>query len=71
MRKQAENRASPSDFNSIESKLEAIDLPTLLTICVDVLAVCAKRATKIDPAVGAMIAYARDEIIECAGNEFG
>jgi len=62
MRKQSEVLSIENIL--IYSKLEAIDLPTLLTICVDLLAVCAKRSAEIDHAVGAIVAYARDEILE-------
>jgi hypothetical protein len=36
---------------------------------VDLLKVCAKRSIEIDPAVAAMVAYARDEILERANND--
>jgi hypothetical protein len=66
MGKQTALLAGLPEISLIDAKLEAIDLPTLLTICVDLLAVCARRSAEIDPAVGAMVAYARDEILERA-----
>jgi hypothetical protein len=47
----------------MDAKLEALDLQTVLTICVELLTICARRSVEIDPAVAAMIAYARDEIV--------
>lgn len=52
MRKQTDTMVSSPEISFIDAKLEEIDLPTLLTICVDLLAVCARRAAKLDPAVG-------------------
>jgi hypothetical protein len=42
------------------------ELQRLLSLCIDLLAICARAAGRIDPAVGAMIAYARDEVVESA-----
>jgi hypothetical protein len=53
----------------IDEKLGAIDLPTLLSVCVDLLTICARRSTEIDPAVAAMVAYARDEVCEHVSND--
>jgi hypothetical protein len=69
MSKQPEASVSALEAVLIDANLEAIDLPTLLTICVDLLAACAKRSAEIDPAVGAMVAYARDEILEHTNND--
>jgi hypothetical protein len=69
MSKQPEASVSPLEAVLIDAKLDAIDLPTLLTICIDLLAVCARRCGEIDPAVGAMVAYARDEILEHTNND--
>ena len=68
MSKQPEGLVSPLEAVLIDAKPEAINLQILLTICVDLLAMCAKRSTEIDPAVGAMVAYARDEINEQTNN---
>ena len=64
MSRQSDSLASTADAILIDAKLERIDLPTLLTVCVELLTVCARRSVEIDPAVAAMVAYARDEIVE-------
>jgi len=69
MSKQPEASVSPLEAVLIDAKLDAIDLPTLLTLCIDLLAVCSRRCVEIDPAVGAMVAYARDEILEHTNND--
>jgi hypothetical protein len=69
MSEQPEASLLPLEAVLVDAKLEAIDLPTLLTICVDLLAVCAKRSAEIDPAVGAMVVYARNEILEHTNND--
>ncbi len=38
----------------------------LLVITVDLLTICARVSARIDPKIGAMIAYARDEVLENA-----
>jgi hypothetical protein len=62
-------KVSSSEMVLIDAKLEALDLPTLLAICVDLLTICALRSAGIDPAVAAMVAYARDEVLEQVNNE--
>ena len=69
MSRQSDSLASTEDAILIDAKLERIDLPTLLTICVELLTVCARRSVEIDPAVAAMVAYARDEIVEHASSD--
>ena len=64
MSRQSDSLASTEDAILIDAKLERIDLPTLLTVCVELLTVCARRSVEIDPPVAAMVAYARDEIVE-------
>jgi hypothetical protein len=64
MSRQSEILAATAEAILIDAKLERIDLPTLLTICVDLLTICARRSVEVDPAVAAMVAYARDEIAE-------
>jgi hypothetical protein len=68
MSKQTEIPGSPSAAILIDAKLEALNLPTLLSICVDLLTICAQRSAEIDSAVAAMVAYARDEIIQHTRN---
>ena len=64
MSKRTEILALPPEAILIDAKLEFFDLPTLLAISVDLLTICARRSAEIDPAVAAMVAYARDEIVE-------
>ena len=47
-----------------EVSLTQEEIQRLLTITSDLLAICARASGRIDPAVGAMIAYARDEVLE-------
>jgi hypothetical protein len=61
---QSESLGSTAKAILLDAKLERIDLPTLLTLCVDLLTICARRSVEVDPAVAAMVAYARDEIAE-------
>jgi hypothetical protein len=42
------------------------EMRRLLAITIDLLTICARVSGRIDPAVGAMIAYARDEVLESA-----
>jgi hypothetical protein len=60
----SESLASKVETILTDANLERIELPTLLTICVEILTICARRSVEIDPAVAAMVAYARDEIVE-------
>lgn len=46
------------------------DMRTLLTLSIDLLAICAKITGKVDPAIGTMIAHARDELGDNSVNEF-
>lgn len=68
MSSRSEILASSAERILIDAKLERIDLPTLFTICVELLTVCAKRSVEIDPAAAAMVAYARDEILKYPGD---
>jgi hypothetical protein len=45
-----------------QSQLSKQDIRLLLVVCTEVVNVCAKLTGKIDPAVGAMLAYIRDDI---------
>jgi hypothetical protein len=38
----------------------------LMAICVDLIDLCAKVTGKIDPAVGSIVGYARDEALSAA-----
>jgi hypothetical protein len=61
---QSESLAPKVETLLIDAKLERIELPTLLNICVELLTICARRSVEIDPAAAAMVAYARDELVE-------
>jgi hypothetical protein len=69
MSKQSELLMSTPERILIETNLGNIDLPALLTICVDLLTICARRSVEIDTAVAAMVAYARDEVLERLSND--
>jgi hypothetical protein len=45
-----------------QSQLSERDARSLLNTSVELLSLCARLAGKIDPAVGAMLAYVRDDI---------
>ena len=47
-----------------EVRLTASESQRLLSICVELIGLCSKITGKFDPAMGAMIAYARDEALE-------
>jgi hypothetical protein len=38
----------------------------LMAICVDLIGLCAKVTGKIDPAVGSIVSYVRDEALSAA-----
>jgi hypothetical protein len=69
MSKRTQIQVSPPEAVLIDAKLEALDLQTLLAICVGLLTICAQRSAEIDPAVAAMVAYAREEVLEQVNNE--
>jgi hypothetical protein len=66
MSKQSELLMSTREGILIEANLGSIDLPALLTICVDLLTICARRSVEVDTAVAA---YARDEVLERLSND--
>ena len=43
--------------------LTAAQAERLLSICVDIIDLCAEVTRKLDPAVGTMLAYARDDAL--------
>ena len=55
--------------NPDELRVTVEDMRTLLTLSIDLLAICAKITRKVDPAIGTMIAHARDELGENSVNE--
>ena len=62
----------PSDLpnnsypNSLEVTLKACETQRLVRICIELIDLCSKVTAKFDPAMGTMIAYARDEALESA-----
>lgn len=48
--------------NSGTSQLSEPDIRVLLVLCTELVNFCAKVTGEIDPAVGAMLAYVRDDI---------
>jgi hypothetical protein len=56
--------SEPNSTSSNDPTITPEEMRRILTICVDLLAVCAKLSRKFNPAIGAMIAYAGDEFLE-------
>jgi len=50
-------------------KLTASEANRLLAICVELVDLCSKVTARVDPAVGAMVAYAREEALSGASVE--
>ncbi len=46
-----------------ELTLSAFESRRLLAICVELIDLCSKVSGKIDPAVGHLVAHARDEVL--------
>ena len=62
-------RTLPSTSKASQPKIEEVRLTAseshrLLSICIELIGICSKVTGKFDPAMGAMIAYARDEALE-------
>jgi hypothetical protein len=51
---------------SEEIGLTASEASRLMAICIDLIDLCAKVTGKIDPAVGSIVDYARDEALSHA-----
>ena len=51
-----------SEADSEASQLSERDVRLLLILCAELVNFCAKVTGQIDPAVGAMLAYVRDDI---------
>jgi hypothetical protein len=49
--------------NREEVSLTPSDACRLIAICIDLIDLCAKVTGKIDPAVGSIVSYARDEAL--------
>ena len=54
-------RCSKERFEGVP--LTATQAERLLSICVDMIDLCAEVTGKIDPAVGTMVAYACDDVL--------
>jgi hypothetical protein len=54
---------------SNEPSITREEVQRLLAIIVELLSLCARVSGRTDPAIGAMVAYARDEVLESAINE--
>jgi hypothetical protein len=56
-------RSRPSIAEREEIGLTPSEAGRLMAICVDLIDLCAKVTGKIDPAVGSIVGYARDEAL--------
>jgi hypothetical protein len=56
-----------SDTDTETSQLSKQDVRLMLVLCTELVNLCAKLTTRIDPAAAAMLAYVRDDID--AGNK--
>jgi hypothetical protein len=52
-----------------EVRITKEELRRLLANCIDLLSTCARVSGRIDPAVGAMIRYASDELLDTLAEE--
>ncbi len=59
-------RARPSVAEREEIGLTPSEAGRLMAICVDLIDLCAKVTGKIDPAIGSIVGYARDEALSAA-----
>jgi hypothetical protein len=59
-------RSRPSIVEREEIGLTHSEACRLMAICVDLIDLCAKVTGKIDPAVGSIVSYARDEALSAA-----
>ena len=46
-----------------DANLTSEEMRRLLTIAVELVGICARVSGRIDPAIGTMIAFARDELL--------
>jgi hypothetical protein len=56
-------RSSPSSAQRGDVTLTPSDAGRLIAICIDLIDLCAKVTGRIDPAVGSIVGYARDEAL--------
>ncbi len=59
----AVDRSAKSATRNEEATLTIFEAQRLIGICVELLDLCSKVTGQIDPAVGEMIAFARDEAL--------
>jgi hypothetical protein len=59
-------RSRPSKAKREEVGLTHSEACRLMAICIDLIDLCAKVTGKIDPAVGSIVDYARDEALSAA-----
>ncbi len=59
-------RSISSAAKKEEIGLTASEASQLMAICIDLIDLCAKVTGKIDPAVGSIVDYARDEALSHA-----
>jgi hypothetical protein len=63
-RAQGSGTESPNELRVTHEEMKR-----LFATCVDLLTICARISGRLDPAIGAMVAYARDELLEAAVND--
>jgi hypothetical protein len=59
-------RSRPLVAEREETGLTHSEACRLMAICVDLIDLCAKVTGKIDPALGSIVGYARDEALSAA-----
>ena len=59
-------RSRPSMGEREEIGLTPAEACRLMAICIDLIDLCSKVTGKIDPAVGSIVGYARDEALSAA-----
>jgi hypothetical protein len=59
-------RSSPSKANHEAIGLTRSEACQLIAICIDLIDLCARVTGKIDPALGSIVGYARDEALSKA-----
>ena len=59
-------RSRSSKANGGDVGLTHSEACRLMAICIDLIDLCAKVTGKIDPAVGSIVDYARDEALSAA-----
>jgi hypothetical protein len=60
------DRSRPSVAEREEVGLTHSEACRLMAICVDLIDLCAKVTGKIDPGLGSIVSYARDEALSAA-----